>query len=150
MDFKEAKKVKLVIGSDHGGYELKESIVKHLRDKGFSLKDLGTYNTDPVDYPDIARVVAKAVAAKKFKFGILVCGTGLGMAISANKIKGIRAVTVHTLYEAEMARAHNNANILTLGGRVIDKKTALELVDKFLSTKFEGGRHLKRVKKIEG
>jgi ribose 5-phosphate isomerase B len=142
--------VKLVIGSDHGGYELKEEIVKYLRDKGEDLKDLGTYNTDSVDYPEIAKLVAKSVAKKKFKLGMLICGTGFGMAITANKIKGIRAVTAHTVYEAEMARAHNNANILTLGGRVTDKKTALAIVDKFLATKFEGGRHLRRVKLIEG
>jgi ribose 5-phosphate isomerase B len=140
--------VKIAIGSDHGGLELKEEITKHLKNKKISYKDFGTYTEDPVDYPDIARMVAKEVARKNFNFGILVCGTGLGMAIAANKIKKIRAATCHNVYTAQMARAHNNANILTVGGRVLTKTLALKIVDAFLNTPFEGGRHLKRVKKI--
>jgi ribose 5-phosphate isomerase B len=140
--------VKIAIGSDHGGLELKEEITKYLKNKKISYKDFGTYTEDPVDYPDIARMVAKEVARKNFSFGILVCGTGLGMAIAANKIKKIRAATCHNVYTAQMARAHNNANILTLGGRVLTKTLALMIVDAFLTTPFEGGRHLKRVKKI--
>lgn len=142
--------MKIAIGSDHGGYRLKEAIKAHLNKKRSAIKDFGTFSEESVDYPDVARVVSKAVARGKFRFGILVCGTGLGMAITANKVRGIRAVTVHNVFTAKMSRAHNDANILTLGGRVLGKSIALKIVDTFMSTKFEGGRHLRRVRKIEG
>jgi ribose 5-phosphate isomerase B len=141
--------MKLAIGSDHGGFALKEAIVRHLKKHRVAVKDFGIFTPDPVDYPDIAKKVSKAVARKSFKFGILVCGTGLGMAITANKVRGIRAVTVHNVFTAKMSRAHNDANVLTLGGRVLDNRSALKIVDTFLATPFEGGRHLRRVRKIE-
>ena len=141
--------MKIALGSDHGGFELKESILAHLKKKRVSVKDFGTFSPESVDYPDIARKVSRAVASRRFKFGILVCGTGLGMAITANKVRGIRAVTVHNVFTATMSRAHNDANVLTLGGRVLDNRTALKIVDAFLKTPFEGGRHLRRVRKIE-
>jgi len=141
--------MKIVLGSDHGGYELKEEVKKYLKVIKVSYVDIGIYNEEPADYPDIAKRVAKAVASKKFKFGILFCGTGLGMAIAANRVRKVRAVTCHNEYTAKMSRAHNDANILTLGGRVLSKGQAIKIVKVFLETPFEGGRHLRRVKKIE-
>jgi len=140
--------MKIAIGSDHGGYKLKEEIKKHLLSKRAKLKDFGAFSEESVDYPDIGKKVAKAVAAKKFRFGILVCGTGLGMSMVANKVSGIRAAVCHNIYTAKMSRAHNDANILALGGRVLTKKAALKIVDMFLRTPFEGGRHLRRIRKI--
>ena len=140
--------MKIVIGSDHGGYKLKEEIKAYLKRRKISFKDLGAYSEESVDYPDTGKKVAKAVASKKGKFGILVCGTGLGMSMVANKVKGIRAALCHNVYTAKMSRAHNDANILCLGGRVLKKALALKIVDAFLQTQFEGGRHLRRVKKI--
>lgn len=142
--------MKIALGSDHGGYELKEKILAHLKRRHIVVKDFGTYSLESVDYPDIARKVSKAVVSRRYRFGILVCGTGLGMAITANKVRGIRAVTVHNVFTAKMSRAHNDANVLTLGGRVLDTRMALRIVDTFLKTPFEGGRHLRRVRKIEG
>jgi ribose 5-phosphate isomerase B len=140
--------MKLVIGSDHGGFELKQKVIRYLKKKHISVKDMGSYTPDPVDYPDIAKDVAKKVANKQYKLGILVCGTGLGMAIAANKVKGIRAVTPYNAYTAKMSRAHNDANILALGGRVLGPALAYKIIDEFIKTKFEGGRHLRRVRKI--
>lgn len=140
--------MKIAIGSDHGGFELKEEIKKHLKKLKIVFNDFGTFSEEPVDYPDIGKKVAKAVTSKKYKFGILVCGTGLGMAMVANKIPGIRAAVCHNVYTAKMSRAHNDANILSLGGRVLKKATAIKIVDVFLKTPFEGGRHLRRVRKI--
>lgn len=140
--------MKIAIGSDHAGYKLKEEIKKHLKKRRIVLKDLGAFSEKSVDYPDIAKKVAKAVASKKYRFGILVCGTGLGMAMVANKISGIRAAVCHNVYTAKMSRAHNDANILSLGGRVLKRAAAIKIVDVFLKTPFEGGRHLRRVRKI--
>ncbi|MFC1767653.1 ribose 5-phosphate isomerase B [Candidatus Margulisiibacteriota bacterium] len=140
--------MKIAIGSDHGGYKLKEKIKKYLRGKRVQLKDFGAFSEESVDYPDIGRAVAKAVARKRYKYGILVCGSGLGMSMVANKVKGIRAAVCHNIYTAEMARRHNDANVLSLGGRVLKGKLPLKMVDKFLKTRFEGGRHSRRVKKI--
>ena len=140
--------MKIVIGSDHGGYKLKEEIKAHLKRRKIGFRDLGAYGEEPVDYPDIGKKAAKAVALKKYKFGILFCGTGLGMAMVANKIKGIRAAVCHNIYTAKMSRAHNDANILSLGGRVLKKAMAYKIVDTFLKTPFDGGRHLRRVRKI--
>jgi ribose 5-phosphate isomerase B len=141
--------MKIAIGSDHGGYPLKDEIRKYLAKRKVSFKDFGAYSEESVDYPDIGKKVAKAVASKKYRFGILVCGTGLGMAMVANKVRGIRAAVCHNVYTARMSRAHNDANILSLGGRVLKKALAIKIVDTFLKTPFEGGRHLRRVRKIE-
>jgi ribose 5-phosphate isomerase B len=142
--------MKIAIGSDHGGFLLKEEIKKHLGSLRVPFKDFGTFDEASVDYPDIGKRVAKSVASKKFRFGILVCGTGQGMAMVANKVKGIRAAVCHNVYTARMSRAHNDANILSLGGRVLTKAMAIKIVDAFLKTPFEGGRHLRRVRKIDG
>jgi len=141
--------MKIAVGADHGGFKLKEAVIAHLKKKRLSFRDFGTFTEDSVDYPDIAKAVSKAVAAKKFKFGILICGTGLGMSMTANRIKGIRAALCHNIYTAEMARRHNDANVLVLGGRVLRKAMALKIVDAFLAAGFDGGRHLRRIRKIE-
>jgi len=133
------------LGSDHGGYRLKERLKEHLGNLAY---DFGTYSEASCDYPDIAKKVAKAVANGEYAMGILCCGTGIGMSIAANKTEGIRAAVVSDKFSAEMARAHNDANILCLGERVIDTETALELTAIFLSTPFAGGRHACRVEKI--
>ena len=136
------------IASDHAGYNLKEVIKNHLIDKNVSIFDLGPYNEQSVDYPDFAKKLAKRVKLKKSDAGILVCGSGTGMAISANKIKTIRAAVCYNLKSTLLSRQHNNANIIALGSRLTKKKLSLKLVDIFLKTRFEGGRHLKRIKKI--
>lgn len=141
--------MKIAIGSDHGGFLLKEAVKKHLQSRKISVKDFGAFSEGPVDYPDIGRRVSRAVAGKKFRFGMLFCGTGLGMAMVANKVAGIRAAVCHNVYTAKMSRAHNDANILSLGGRVLKDREAVRIVDAFLKTPFEGGRHLRRVRKIE-
>ena len=136
------------IASDHAGFKLKEEIKNHLVDKKVSIFDIGPYNDESVDYPDFAKKLAKRVKLKKSEVGILVCGSGTGMAISANKIKTIRAAVCYNLKSTRLSRQHNNANIIALGSRLINKKLSLKLVEIFLKTKFEGGRHLRRVKKI--
>ena len=137
------------IASDHAGFKLKEEIKNHLVDKKVSIFDIGPYNDESVDYPDFAKKLAKRVKLKKSEVGILVCGSGTGMAISANKIKTIRAAVCYNLKSTRLSRQHNNANIIALGSRLIKKKLSLKLVEVFLETKFEGGRHLKRVRKIK-
>ena len=139
---------KICISSDHAGFKLKESIKDFLINKNISIIDLGTINEDSVDYPDYAKKVSNRVKSKKSDIGILVCGSGTGMAISANKTKGIRAAVCHNLKSTRLSRQHNDANIIAIGSRLTKKKTALQLVSIFLETKFEGGRHLRRVKKI--
>ncbi len=141
-------KLKLAIGADHAGFRLKEAVKKHLDKRGIEYKDFGTYSEESCDYPDIARDVAVAVKKGEFDFGILICGTGIGISIAANKIKGIRAALCHDTFSAKAARAHNNANILAMGARVIGEGLACEIVDRFLSAQFEGGRHQRRVDKI--
>ena len=136
------------IASDHAGFYLKEEIKNHLIDKNISIFDLGPFNDNSVDYPDFAKKLGNRIKAKKSDVGILVCGSGTGMAISANKIKTIRAAVCYNLKSTRLSRQHNNANIIALGSRLINKKLSLKLVDTFLKTKFEGGRHLRRVKKI--
>ena len=136
------------IASDHAGYSLKEDIKNYLINKNVSIYDLGPYNDNSVDYPDYAKKLAKRVKLKKSGVGILVCGSGTGMAISANKIKTIRAAVCYNLKSTRLSRQHNNANIIALGSRLIKKKLSFKLVEIFLKTKFEGGRHLRRVKKI--
>lgn len=138
----------VAIGSDHGGFHLKEAIKEHLVEKGIPHRDFGTYSTDSVDYPDIAKQVAAAVAGGEFTRGIIICGTGIGVSIAANKMKGIRASLCHDVFSAQMAREHNDANILALGERVIGVGLATMIVDKWLTSEFAGGRHGRRVDKI--
>jgi len=139
---------KICIASDHAGFQLKESIKNFLINKNISTIDLGPMNENSVDYPDFAKKVANRVKSKKSDIGILVCGSGTGMAISANKTKKIRAAVCYNLKSTRLSRQHNNANIISIGSRLTKKNTALKLVSVFLKTKFEGGRHLRRVKKI--
>ena len=136
------------IASDHAGYKLKEDIKNYLIDKKMSVFDIGPYNDNSVDYPDYAKKLGNRIKLKKSDVGILVCGSGTGMAISANKIKSIRAAVCYNTKSTRLSRQHNNANIIALGSRLTKKKLSLKLVEVFLKTKFEGGRHLKRVKKI--
>ena len=136
------------IASDHAGFILKEEIKNHLIDRSVSIFDMGPFNDASVDYPDYAKKLANRVRSKKSNVGILVCGSGTGMAISANKIKTIRAAVCYNLKSTRLSRQHNNANIIALGSRLTKKKLSLKLVEVFLKTKFEGGRHLRRVKKI--
>ena len=133
------------IGSDHGGYALKEDIKQHLDELGLAYRDYGTDSEDSCDYPVFAEAVARAVAGGEVERGILICGTGIGISIAANKVKGIRAALCGDCYSAEFTRRHNDANILALGARVTGSGLACKIVDTFLSTDFEGGRHAKRV-----
>jgi len=142
--------MKIVLGSDHGGFELKEKIKKHLEDKNIEVIDKGSYNTESVDYPEYGRLVGEAVINKEGDFGIVVCGTGIGISIATNKIKGIRCALCHNTTTARLTREHNDANVLALGGRIVGDVLALEMVDVFLNTAFDGGRHLTRINKIEG
>ncbi len=139
---------KIFISSDHAGFKLKETIKVFLRNKKVKIEDLGPTNDSSVDYPDYAHKVAKKVKLKKSNIGILVCGSGTGMNIAANKHKNIRAAQCFNLKSTKLSRLHNDANIITLGSRLITKKNALKFVSVFLNTKFDGGRHLKRIKKI--
>jgi len=138
----------VVIGSDHGGLELKAAVSEALRQRGLEVVDLGTDNGDSVDYPDFAEKVAAAVSRGEAACGILVCGTGIGMSIVANKFPGVRAALVTDEFMARMAKEHNNANILVLGGRVLEGMTAARLVSVWLDATFEGGRHQRRLDKI--
>ena len=138
---------KIFIASDHAGYNLKNSIIKKFSNS-FKIKDLGPSDKDSVDYPDFAKKLSKKVAYNKGSYGILICGSGMGMAISANKTKNVRAALCYSTKNTKLSRLHNNANIITLGERLIDKNKAFSLIKIFLSTKFEGGRHLRRVKKM--
>ncbi len=140
--------MKIAIGSDHGGLEHKNAIVAHLKERGFEVKDSGIYENHSVDYPDIALKVCSDITSGQCERGILVCGTGIGMSLAANKVKGIRAAAVSEHFSAKYTRLHNDSNILCLGGRVIGVGTALELVDLFVDTEFEGGRHQNRVNKV--
>lgn len=138
----------IAIGSDHGGLELKEELKKHLDSKGVSYKDFGTHTTESCDYAIIAKELAGAVAKGEFEKGILVCGTGIGMSIAANKIRGIRAACCSDYFSAKYTRLHNDANILCMGGRVVGAGLATEMLDVFLNTEFEGGRHQRRIDQI--
>jgi ribose 5-phosphate isomerase B len=139
---------KIFISSDHAGFKLKEEIKSHLSKKKISFLDIGPHNDNRVDYPDFAHKVARKVKANKNNVGILVCGSGMGMNIAANRHKNIRAAQCFNLKSTKLSRLHNDANIITLGSRLLSKKLALSCVIAFLNTKFEGGRHLKRIKKI--
>tara|TARA_B100000242_G_C42995018_1_gene462037 strand:+ start:498 stop:950 length:453 start_codon:yes stop_codon:yes gene_type:complete len=136
------------IASDHAGFKLKEEIKNHLINKNVSIFDAGPYDNHSVDYPDYAKKLGNRIKQKKSQVGILVCGSGTGMAISANKIKSIRAAVCYNIKSTRLSRQHNNANIIAIGSRLTKKKLSLQLVEIFLKTEFEGGRHLRRVKKI--
>jgi ribose 5-phosphate isomerase B len=140
--------MKIALGADHAGYQLKDQIKQHLEQQGISIRDEGTSSPESVDYPDYARAVAHDVSQHRADLGILVCGSGIGMAITANKVDGIRAANVSTEYEAQMSREHNNANVLALGARIVNADVAFRIVDKWLATQFAGGRHERRVEKI--
>ncbi|NFD31537.1 ribose 5-phosphate isomerase B [Clostridium botulinum] len=142
--------MKIALGSDHAGLPLKNEIIKHLEGKGIEIKDFGTYTEESCDYPDYAQKVAEKVVAKEFDFGILVCGTGIGISIAANKVKGVRAALCSDTFSAHACREHNNANILALGQRVVGVGLALDIVDNFLNAEFQGGRHENRVNKMMG
>ena len=138
---------KIFIASDHAGFNLKKKIIYHFKKK--NLKDLGTFNSkEAVNYPDYAHNLCKKVSSNSNNIGILICGSGIGMSMSANRHKKIRAALCYSVKNAKLSRLHNNANIITLGARLIKKNTAFKCINIFLNTKFEGGRHIKRVKKI--
>ena len=139
---------KLVIGSDHGGFALKETIKAHLAARGVAVTDIGTHSTDSVDYPDIAVKLAEAVADVQFDRGIIICGTGIGVSIAANKVPGVRAALCHDAFSAAMSREHNDANVLAMGERVIGPGLACLIVDTWLDGSFAGGRHARRVEKL--
>jgi ribose 5-phosphate isomerase B len=141
--------VKIAIASDHAAYKMKEDIKKYLKSKNIDFIDLGTDSEESVDYPDYAKILGEKVAKKEVDFGIGLCGTGIGMSISVNKVKGIRGALCLYPSMAEYARKHNDANVLVLAGRLMGSDLAIWTVDKFLSTEFEGGRHKTRVEKIE-
>ena len=140
--------MKIAIGCDHGGYDAKDSVIYYLITNGYEVIDFGTNSNDSCDYPDYAVPVSKAVSENKADYGILICGTGIGMSMCANKIKGIRCAHVNDLFSAEMTRRHNNANVIALGARIATKEDIVSYVDKFLTTEFEGGRHENRVNKL--
>lgn len=141
-------KPRVSLGADHAGYPVKESIRKFLEDSGYGVDDLGTWSEESVDYPDYALAVGERVAARQSEFGILVCGSGIGISIAANKIPGIRAALAHDVITARLSREHNDANILALGGRIVTAEVAIEMVQAFLSTAYAGGRHQRRIDKI--
>ncbi len=138
----------IAIGSDHGGYELKEHVKKHLEEKGIEVKDFGVFSEESVDYPDCARPVCEAVLNGEAERGILFCGTGIGISMAANKFNGIRAALCSDVFSAKMAKEHNNANVICLGGRVTGRELAFMIVDTFFDAEFQGGRHKTRIDKI--
>ena len=138
----------IAIGSDHGGFALKQEIMKHLEERKLEYIDFGTYSSDSCDYPQYGAAVGRAVASGSCECGILICGTGIGISISANKIHGVRAALCGDCFSAEMTRRHNDANIVALGARVVGSGLALKIVDTFLDTEFEGGRHERRVQQM--
>ena len=141
-----SKPLPILIASDHAGFELKESLMAHLIEKGHEIKDLGTDSSESTDYPDYAHKLSKKI--NKDNVGILVCGSGMGMSMTANKHKNIRAALCYSVKNAKLSRLHNDANVITLGERLISKNLAFKCINTFLNTKFESGRHLKRIKKI--
>jgi ribose 5-phosphate isomerase B len=139
----------IYVGGDHAGYRLKEAVKKRLEDQGRQVRDVGTFSTDSMDYPDPASETARAVADGRAERGVLVCGSGIGMSITANRFHGVRAVLAPTVEHARLGRLHNDANLLCLGERLTPRDLALEILDVFLNTEFEGGRHQRRIQKIE-
>ena len=140
--------MKIAVGSDHGGFEFKQLIIKFLHEIGQDVDDMGCHDTQSVDYPDFADKVCARVQSGKCERGILICGTGIGMSISANRHRDIRAALCHESYTARMSREHNNANVLCLGGRVLGQEIALDVVGTWLETEFTGGRHQRRLDKL--
>jgi len=140
---------KIAIGSDHGGFNLKSKIIKFLEEKGYEVKDYGTYSTDSCDYPVYAKAVAKSVANGENEKGIIVCGSGIGVSIAANKVKGVRAALCHESHSAMLSRLHNNANVLCLGERITGESLALDIVDVWLKSEYEGGRHQRRIDMLD-
>lgn len=136
------------IGSDHGGYALKQEIMKHLSERGIAYRDYGTYSEESCDYPEYGEAVGRAVASGECERGIVVCGTGIGISIAANKVRGVRCALCGDCFSAQMAREHNDANVLALGARVLGTGLALKIVDTFLDSSFAGGRHERRVAKL--
>ena len=140
---------KIAIGSDHGGFNLKQQVMKHLEERGLEYKDYGTYDTNSCHYPVYAKAVAKAITSGECEKGILICGTGIGISIAANKVKGIRASLCSDTYSARLTRNHNNSNVLCMGERVLGVGLALDIVDAWLDAEFEGGRHQTRIDMLE-
>ena len=143
------RNMKVVIGCDHGGFELKEVLSAHLKDKGFDVVDVGTYDTNSVDYPDIAQKACEEVISGRCEWGVLICGTGIGISIAANRYHGIRAALLYDDFVAEMAKKHNNANVIVFGGRTMKTQDVIRRIDIFNQNEFEGGRHIRRIEKIE-
>lgn len=141
-------KSKIAVGSDHAGFKLKEQVREYLRTQGYEVTDCGTHSEQPADYPDYAAQVASRVATQEMEWGVLICGTGLGMAMAANKVPGIRAAACNDTLLARFAREHNNANILAMGGRIVDESTARKILNAWSVAVFAGGRHERRVEKI--
>ena len=139
----------IAIASDHGGFELKEKVKEHLRERNVKFVDLGTNSTESVDYPVYGKACAEAVASGKAERGIVICGTGIGISIAANKVKGIRCGLCTSVEMAKLTRLHNNANMLAMGGRILETETAFAIVDAFLDTEFEGGRHKRRTEMLD-
>ncbi len=142
--------MKIIIGSDHAGFDLKKKYIELLaHEPGYEVSDAGAYSTDSVDYPDVARKVASAISQGEYEKGVLICGSGIGMSIAANRFRGVRAALCHDIFTTEMSRKHNNANILVVGARVTNEGLAIEMLKVFLKTAFEDGRHKTRIDKIE-
>ena len=141
--------MKLIVGSDHAGYPIKEKVSAFLQERGIAVEDVGTYGEKSVDYTDFGKKVARKVSDGTFERGILICGTGLGMSMVANRFRGVRAALANDLFSAIMSRRHNDSNILVMGGRLIGDMLALQLVETWLDTPFDGGRHQRRVEKID-
>jgi ribose 5-phosphate isomerase B len=143
-----SSKPRMVLGSDHAGFRAKETIKKYLEGAGYTVEDVGTHSEESVDYPDFAKAVGERVAAANGALGVLVCGTGIGVSIAANKVEGIRAALAHDSLTARRAREHNDANVIALGGKVVGEDEAIAIVQEFLSAEFAGGRHQRRLDKI--
>ena len=141
--------MKIIIGSDHAGYTMKEKVTAHLREHGVQVEDIGTYSEEAVDYTDFGKKAARKVSDGTFDRGILICGTGLGMSMVANRFRGVRAALANDLFSAIMSRRHNDSNIIVMGGRLIGDTLAFQLVDTWLETPFEGGRHQRRLEKMD-
>ena len=141
--------MKIAVASDHGGFALKEKVKEHLIERGFDVEDLGTHSEESVDYPVYGKACGEAVASGKADLGVVVCGTGIGISIAANKVKGIRCGLCTSVEMAHLTKQHNNANILALGGRTTEPELALKIVDEWLDTEFEGGRHQKRIDMLD-
>lgn len=140
---------KIAIGSDHGGFELKQQLINHYKNQGLNFIDIGTHSSDSCDYPDIANEMADSILSKQVDLGILICGTGIGISIAANRYKGIRAAILYDDFSAEVARVHNNANIIAFGGRTMRFEDVVKRIDIFLQAQYEGGRHQRRIEKLD-